>query len=410
MTQRLYYTDAFLLEFSGHVLETLASPRPAVVLDRTAFYPTSGGQVFDTGMLRAQEEELAVLEVAEDENGHIVHFLDRSPVFGARVEVRGQVDRPRRLDHMQQHSGQHVLSAAFLRLFNMATVSFHMGDQVCTIDLESSALSREQARRAGQLANDVVLEDRPVAIRFVSLEEARGLGLRKLPPGLKDELRLIDIVDFDLTACGGTHVRATGQIGPILVRKIEKVKQGVRVEFVCGQRALNAARRDYDALVESASAFSAQIWDLPEHVRRLQEDARAARKHIELLQQEAAELQAGRLLAEAGEAPMRVVSHVFADRELSFVKLLAQKLVRSGGTPVVALLATTSPTASVVFAQTAGGASDMGSLIREFIAPLGGRGGGTRDMAQAGLPSADRLEELLRTACDRLRSASPRAH
>src|SRR5436309_15818287 len=119
MTQRLYYTDAFLLEFSGHVLETLASPRPAVVLDRTAFYPTSGGQVFDTGMLRAQEEELAVLEVAEDENGHIVHFLDRSPVFGARVEVRGQVDRPRRLDHMQQHSGQHVLSAAFLRLFNM---------------------------------------------------------------------------------------------------------------------------------------------------------------------------------------------------------------------------------------------------------------------------------------------------
>ncbi len=172
------------------------------------------------------------------------------------------------MDHIQQHTGQHVLSAAFIRLFNMATVSFHMGAESCTIDLDTPSVTMEQMERAEGLANDVIAQDRPVGVRFVPLEEARELGLRKLPPKQTGDLRLIDIKDFDLCACGGTHVRATGQIGCILLRKAEKVKQGMRVEFVCGLRAVAMARKDYATLTEAAGLYSSHIHELPQQIRK----------------------------------------------------------------------------------------------------------------------------------------------
>src|SRR5512146_2732184 len=177
-----------------------------------------------------------------------------------------------------------------------------MGDAACTIDLDTKTASAEQIDRAEDLANQVVMEDRRIDIRFVGLEEARGLGLRKLPPVEREQLRLIDIRDFDLTACGGTHVRSTGQIGAILVRKTEKVRQGVRVEFVCGGRALAAARRDRLALNEAASVVSAHIWEMPQQVRKLADEAKAARKLRSELLNELAELHAARLLQETPEA------------------------------------------------------------------------------------------------------------
>ncbi len=233
MTKRLHYYDSFLYEFEGKVVDSVPAEggRSAIILDQTAFYPTSGGQVFDTGMIRTDKgEKLRVSEVADREDGSILHFVEGSARKGSRV--RGRVDVERRRDHMQQHSGQHVLSAAFVRLFNMPTLSFHMGTDSCSIDLDTQALSAAQVEAAESLANDVVMEDRPVDIRFVTQEQARQLGVRKLPAIEKDELRLIDIHDFDLTACGGTHVSGTGQIGSILLRKTEKVRQGCRVEFV----------------------------------------------------------------------------------------------------------------------------------------------------------------------------------
>ena len=248
MTDRLYYTDSFVYEFEADVVEILApssagSPR-AVILDRTAFYPTSGGQVFDTGWiapLNAVNESgrARVIEVAEREDGTVLHFLEATAPIAKGSRIRGLIDADRRRDHMQQHSGQHVLSAAFVRLFDMGTVSFHMGNEYCSIDLDTASLTPEQVEAAEHLANEVILEERPVKIRFVTREEASGLGLRKLPPGDKHELRLIDIHNFDLTACGGTHVRGTGQIGCILLRKTERVRQGMRVEFVCGLRAFS---------------------------------------------------------------------------------------------------------------------------------------------------------------------------
>jgi len=266
----------------------------------------------------------------------------------------------------------------------MPTVSFHMGEESCTIDLEAAGLSAAQSQRAELLANEVIAEDRPVNIRFVPLDEARQLGLRKLPPRQTGDLRLIDISEFDLTACGGTHVRATGQIGSILLRKAEKVKQGVRVEFVCGLRAVNAARRDYTTLTEAAALYSSHIYDVPDQVRKSLAESKAAGKAQHKLLEELAELYAERLLAQAAGSP-QVIAQFFPDRDAIFIKLLAQKLT-AGKSAVIALLASGAGQPTLVFAQSPGQKSNMGQLMKDAMAQLGGRGGGSADMAQGGLP------------------------
>jgi alanyl-tRNA synthetase len=318
--------------------------------------------------------------------------------------VHGSVDAVRRRDHVQQHSGQHVLSAAFIRLFNMPTVSFHMGEESCTIDLEAAGLSPTQTQKAELMANEVIAEDRPVSIRFVPLEEARQLGLRKLPPKQTGDLRLIDITDFDLTACGGTHVRATGQIGSILLRKVEKVKQGVRVEFVCGLRAVKTARRDYATLTEAASLYSSHIHDVPQQVRKSLEETKAAGKTQHKLLEELAELYSERLLAQTAGSP-QVITDFFPDRNALFIKLLAKKLT-AGKTAVIALLASGAGQPTLVFAQTPGQKSNMGQLMKDAMAQLGGRGGGSADMAQGGLAAGstdtEKLKSLLRETAGKL--------
>ncbi len=403
MTERLYYHDSFLYHFDARVLESLERDgRNAIVLDRTAFYPTSGGQVHDTGMLMYGDQQITITEVADEDGGRILHFAAKP--LPAGTAVRGAIDSARRRDHIQQHSGQHVLSAAFIQLFNMPTVSFHMGEESCTIDLETAGLTIAQAQKAELLANEVIAEDRPVSIRFVPLEEARQLGLRKLPPKQTGDLRLINISNFDLTACGGTHVRATGQIGSILLRKIEKVKQGMRVEFVCGLRAVNTARRDYSTLTEAAALYSSHIYDVPEQIRKSLAEAKAAGKAQHKLLEELAEFQAERMLAQSSGSP-RIITHVFAERDALFIKLLAQKLTASQSN-VVALLGSLAGQPTLVFAQSPGQKSNMGQLMKGAMAQLGGRGGGSADLAQGGLPenaaNAARLEEVLRAVQQQL--------
>jgi alanyl-tRNA synthetase len=403
MTDRLYYHDSFLYDFDARVVEALErGGKSAIVLDRTAFYPTSGGQVHDLGMLQADGQQVAITEVADEEDGRILHFVAKPLSVG--TQVHGMIDAARRRDHVQQHSGQHVLSAAFIQLFNMPTVSFHMGEESCTIDLETAGLSATQAQKAERLANEVIVEDRPVSIRFVPLEEARQLGLRKLPPKQTGDLRLIDITDFDLTACGGTHVRATGQIGSILLRKIEKVKQGVRVEFVCGLRAVNTSRRDYSTLTEAAALYSSHIYDVPEQVRKSLAEAKAGGKAQHKLLEELAELYAERLLAQTSGSP-QVITQFFPDRDALFIKLLAQKLT-AGKSAVIALLASGSGQPTLVFAQTPGQKSNMGQLMKDAMTQMGGRGGGSADMAQGGLPAGsidiDKLKSLLQETARKL--------
>ncbi len=414
MTDRLYYHDSFLYDFDAEVRELHDSPRPALVLDRTAFYPTSGGQVFDTGWITTTSDgegkvqvKFNVTEVADREDGKIVHYIEATDdshksALKPGTRVRGQIDAARRRDHMQQHSGQHVLSSAFIQLFGIATLSFHMADDYCSIDLDTPTLTKEQVEQAERRANEIILENHPVDIRFVTREEAGMLGLRKIPVADRDELRIIDIRDCDLSACGGTHVNSTGQIASILLRKFEKVRQGWRVEFVAGQRAVSTARRDYTTLTEAAGLFSAHIYDVPQQARKALDEIRSLRKQAEQSQEELATAQAAPLLAETAEANGRkLVIRTFAGRDLNFVKLLAQKLTRLSSN-AVALLATTSPQPALVFAQSAGQPFDMGALMKETMAKLGGRGGGSKDMAQGGIPNADGVDAALNAVAEKI--------
>jgi alanyl-tRNA synthetase len=413
MTERLYYHDSFLYNFDAEVRSVIETPRPALILDRTAFYPTSGGQIHDTGWIVSPAGKLRVTEVADpasvdNEAGRIVHYLE-APLKDVHPgsRVTGEIDADRRRDHMQQHSAQHVLSAAFVRLYNMPTVSFHMADDYCSIDLQISdldtpSLTKEQIESAERLANEIMIENRDVEVRYVTRDEAASLGLRKLPPAERDQLRLIDIRDWDLSACGGTHVSHTGQIGGILLRKSEKVRQGYRVEFVAGQRAVATARRDFSTLSETAALFSAGIYDVPQQARKALDEIRLLRKQHEQSQEELAAAQAATLLAETPESNARkLIVRTFSDRDLNFLKLLAQRLTRQSPA-AIALLATTSPQPALVFAQSSGQPHDMGALLKETAAKLGGRGGGTKDLAQGGVPKSEGLAEALAAAAEKL--------
>jgi alanyl-tRNA synthetase len=403
MTTRLYYEDSFLYDFDAEVIEVPETPRPALVLDRTAFYPTSGGQIFDTGWITSDSAKLRVTEVADTEDGEVVHYTE-GPVKDLKpgTRIRAQIDPTRRRDHMQQHSGQHVLSAAFIRLFNLPTVSFHMADDYCSIDLDAPNLTKDQIESAERLANEVILENRPVDIRYVTRAEAERLGLRKLPPTERDELRLIDIRDFDLTACGGTHVNHTGQIASILLRKSEKVRQGYRLEFVAGQRAVATARRDFTTLTETAALFSANIYDVPQQARKSLDEIKSLRKQSEESQEDLASAQATALLAEISEIDGRkLIVRAFPDRTLNFLKLLAQKLTRECPN-AVALLATRSPAPALVFAQSPGQPNDMSALLKQTVAKLNGRGGGSKDLAQGGIPNVEGLEAALHEVAQQL--------
>jgi alanyl-tRNA synthetase len=401
MTDHLYYHDSFLYDFDAEVRSVLETPRPALVLDRTAFYPTSGGQLHDTGWLTSENSasKFRVTEVSEAEDGHVIHYLE-APIKDIQpgTRVHGQIDAARRRDHMQQHSAQHVLSAAFVRLFKMPTVSFHMADDYCSIDLDTPTLTQEQIESAERLANEIVLENRPVDIRFVTREEAERLGLRKLPPTQRDQLRLINIHDFDLCACGGTHVAHTGQIASLLLRKTEKVRQGWRVEFVAGQRAVATARRDFSTLTATAALFSSHIYDVPEQTRKSIEEVRSLRKQLEQSLDDLAAAQAGALLAETPETNGRkIIVRTFSNRDLAYLKLLAQKLTRLSSA-AIALLATDSPQPVLVFAQSAGQPHDMAALLKQTVATLGGRGGGSKDLAQGGVPQSTGMVAMLSAA------------
>jgi alanyl-tRNA synthetase len=404
MTDRLYYHDSFMYDFDAEVRSVVETPRPALILDRTAFYPTSGGQVHDRGWIAEDKSgaRFRVTEVSETEDGHVVHYLD-APLKDVQPgsRVRGEIDSARRRDHMQQHSAQHVLSAAFVRLFNMPTVSFHMADDYCSIDLDTPSLSQDQMEAAERQTNEIVLENRDVDIRFTTRDGAAALGLRKLPPAERDQLRLIDIRDFDITACGGTHVAQTGQIGGVLLRKSEKVRQGYRVEFVAGQRAVATARRDFSTLTETAALFSANIYDVPQQARKSLDEIKSLRKQREQSLEELAAAQAEALLAEVPERNgRRLVVRTFAECDLNFLKLLAQKLTRQPA--AIALLAATSPQTALVFAQSAGQPYDMAALLKQTMGKLGGRGGGSKDLAQGGVPSAEGLTAALAAAAQAL--------
>jgi alanyl-tRNA synthetase len=413
MVDRLYYGDSFLTSFDAVVTDIRLVSRTGgealwqVALDRSAFYPTSGGQPFDKGNLTATSRNGAVLEipideVGEDEQGEVWHYTAKPLVAG--TQVHAAIDWERRLDHMQQHSGQHLLSALFSRELGAHTVSFHLGDESSTIDLNTASIAHASLERVERLANEIIAQDRPITIRTVSRSEAESMlaagELRKLPERDGD-IRLIEIEGVDLNACGGTHLRSTGQIGGLMLRSTEKVRQGWRVEFVCGLRAMAAARRDFGVLTEAAGTLSIPASQLPHSIERLLAEAKHAAKERQKLREEIARYEAAELLASAPVPNgVRMVRRQFADHDADYIKLLASKLAAGPG--VVALLASTQQEpAAVVFARSAEAKFSCGELMRVALADLGLRGGGSATMAQGQIP-----RDAVNALFDRLAAAA----
>jgi alanyl-tRNA synthetase len=414
MSDRLYYADPSLATFDAHVSDIREVSRIQgqslwqITLDRSAFYPTGGGQPHDTGRLTATSSggallEAPILAVEEDEQGEVWHTTPKPLLAG--TAVRGYIDWNRRRDHMQQHSGQHLLSAVFHRQLGAATVSFHLGELTSTIDLACEAVSAEDLERAEDAANDIIAQDRAVNVRTIPRAEAEVLlaagTLRKLPER-EGDIRLVEIDQTDLNACGGTHVHATGQIGGLLIRGTERVRQGTRVEFVCGRRAALTARRDLETLTRAAASLSVGRLDVADAVERLLTEAKAGHKTRQKLSEEMAGFHAAALLHDSPTAQgRRVVLKTFPGKDADYVKLLASRLVATAQQTCALLASTQEEPARVVMAASADAGVDCGTLLREALAAYGLRGGGSAGMAQGQVPRAH-LDSLLGALGDRL--------
>ncbi len=383
MTRRLYYDDAYLTTFRARIVGRGCDPCE-VFLDQTAFYPTSGGQPYDTGLIHG----VPVIDVLED-GPRILHRLAR-PVNVDEVEC--SVDWQRRFDHMQQHSGQHLLSAVFAALYGMNTLSFHLGSDISTLDLDAPALEPAQILRAEQRANELVFQNRPITIAYEQASEAAGLRKESARQGL---LRIVIIRDLDRSACGGTHVRATGEIGPIMIRRLEKIRGNIRVEFLCGLRAVRRARADFDALTQVARAVSASLDETPSLVAALHARLSEVEKSARRLARELAETRGRRLYYETPPGP--------DGRRLLFKRLPAGSLSEElrveaqsfTAQPKSIYLAAIDEPPSLLLAASDDENINPGVLLKEALSRAGGRGGGNARIAQGSLPSKDALDGLL---------------
>jgi alanyl-tRNA synthetase len=427
-TERLYYQDSRLLEFDARVksLSELEDGQLAVTLDRTAFYPTGGGQPTDTGTLG----DARVVDCIDAEDEGVLHVI-QGPAPEVGDTVHGKIDWLRRLDHLQQHTGQHILSAAFVQLFDAPTLSFRVLDHECEIDVALVDPTGERVEQGVDLANQIIWESRPISIRQVTSEEAAALPLRK-QPAREGELRIIEINDFDLTPCGGTHARSTGEVGVIAVRSWERARGLARIHFMAGIRALADYRKANQTARDVAALFSAGREDSPALVAKIIEDNKKLTRRVGELEQVASRVEAEELLQEIGygsgsesRAPIgepdvgsarvpvgisalaaerkgsvigtRVVAKIFDDRNADSLTHLALALISHPNT--VALLGSRlGDTARLVFARSSDAWGDMNALMRGACLLIDGRGGGKSDMAQGGGKKVGAVEVAIETA------------
>ncbi len=405
-TERLYYNDSRLLEFDARVIDLNERDdgAVAVVLDRTAFYPTGGGQPNDTGTLG----EARVVDCIDAEDEGVLHVI-QGPTPEIGDMVHGKIDWLRRLDHMQQHTGQHLLSAAFVRLFDAPTKSFRVLEHECEIDVELDDSTDERIEQAVDLANQIIWESRSIQIHQVTANEAASLPLRK-EPARAGELRVIEVNDFDLTPCGGTHARSTGEVGVIAVRSWERAKGLTRIQFMAGIRVLRDYRKANQTAVDVATLFSAGRDDSPALVAKLIDENKNLSRRVRELDQIACRVEAEELIRgisppvrEGSEqsTDARILTRIFADRDADSLKHLALALVTHPGV-VVLFGSRDGDTARLVFARSADASGDMNALMRTACEMIDGRGGGKADLAQGGGKNAAALDEALQAAAKSL--------
>jgi alanyl-tRNA synthetase len=401
-TRRLYYYDSFEREFEAQVLSCepamlaagLTAPAWDVALDRTLFYPTSGGQPHDVGRLGGA----GVLDVREEDE-EIIHVIDRPLELGP---VQGCVDWDRRLDHMQQHTGQHLLSAIFQERFGLPTVSFHLGSETSTIDLRGPEPSEEIREGAARAANEVIFEDRPVTVRYGTAEQLAQIGVRKEVdrPGI---LRAIEIEGADLQPCGGTHVKRTGQIGLLLVRRCTKIRQDWRVEFVCGRRSERTARADFQRLRQAAAKLDCAPEAAAEAAERAIAERDAHFKKMRAISNQLAEAEAALILLKHPPGPggVRLLVRSLDNASAEYLGHFAARLTKEEKTVVVLI---SKEEGHMVFAQHPSSGIDMKALLKQVLDKTGGKGGGTRDFARGRLSDAAQAERALSAARDVLQS------
>ncbi|HUE24492.1 MAG TPA: DHHA1 domain-containing protein [Bryobacteraceae bacterium] len=382
MTDRLYYTDSYLREFRARVTDRSEDGR-RIYLDRTAFYPTSGGQPHDTGAIGG----VALVEV-EDEGERIAHVVE-APLSAGEVDCH--IDWDRRFDHMQQHSGQHLLSAVFVERFRISTVSFHLGQEVSTIDLDTATLEPARVVEAERRANQAVFENRPLGVSFEDAAETRDL---RKPSERAGMLRIVSIEGLDRSACGGTHVARTGEIGPILLRKLDRIRNTTRVEFLCGGRAIGRARADFDSLSRVAQMVSGSLDEAAGLVAAQFEAARNADKLRRKLEADLAQYQGRELYAVTApeEGSVRRVLRRLPSGNLEELRALAQSFTAQ---PKAVFIAALDEPPAVLLAVSADSGIDAGKLLKAALTQAGGRGGGNPRMAQGSLPSRAALEQVL---------------
>lgn len=382
MTDRLYYTDPYTREFEATVTDRVEGSR-RIYLDRTAFYPTSGGQPFDTGELGG----VRVCDVV-DEGGRIAHLLD-APLVADRVS--GRVDWPRRFDHMQQHTGQHLLSAVLADLLGYRTVAVHFGKESSTLDLDAGSLTPQETHLVEEKANEIIVQNRPVKITFEDAEQAEGLRKASERSGT---IRVITIGELDRSACGGTHVRATGEVGSLLIRKVERVRKGLRLEFLCGSRANRRARADYSLITRLANDFSAAAEELPQLILGQREDLKHATSLIRDLEAKL-DLSRARELYAAAQPETTGLRRVTVREEQAPLESLRGLGQAVTAMPLAVFVAAVSDPPAVLLATSPDTGIDAGAMLKSLLASVGGRGGGSARLAQGMVPDRAQLEALL---------------
>jgi alanyl-tRNA synthetase len=409
-TQRLYYDDSFQREFTANVLSCEAAPidqssRWHVILDRTGFYPASGGQPHDTGQLgtanvvevhevltpeRAAHDVDGAQNVRDEYIAEVIHVVDRPVDVGP---ITGRIDWERRFDHMQQHSGQHLLSAVFQNHFGLATVSFHLGSEISTIDLRGGEPSEETLADAASAANQIIYDDRSLRVIYGTADQLAQSGVRK-EVKRTGVLRAIEIDALDLQPCGGTHVRSTGQIGMILLRGVSKIRQDWRLEFACGRRAERLARQDFITLKAVTQKLNCAPSEAVSAAERLlaDRDAHFKSARASLLKLAAIDAAAAVQATPSGADGVRVMTRLFQNDQPEYVRAFASEAAKSERT--VALVARTA-CGHVFFMQHPLAGKDMNALLQSALKKLGGKGGGSRDSARGRLADPQRAQELL---------------
>jgi alanyl-tRNA synthetase len=389
MTERLYYTDSYIQEFDAEVLDRAGNSQ-RIYLDRSAFYPTSGGQPFDTG-------ELAGVQVMDviDEGERVAHLL-AGPLANDRVT--GRVNWTRRFDHMQQHTGQHLLSAVVADRFGYQTVAVHFGKESSTLDLDTASLTADQAGQIEEHANNIITQNRPVEISFEEAELATGL---RKAPARSGKLRIISIADLDRSACGGTHVRATGEVGVVLVRKVERVRKGIRLEFLCGARAVRRAASDHALLSQLALDLSAAPEEIPRLIGAQRDELKRAAATVKDVEGKLDLFKARELYTGATPETTGIRRVVVRHDEGSLDELRGVALAFTSLPKTIFVGVVSSPPA-VLLATCEDSGIDAAGMLKSLVTCVGGRGGGSARLAQGIVPGRAQLDKVVESLGSRV--------